>query len=106
MYQGNSCPHEVSKNFRGYHGGKKDQGLQALMNQKDNKGLGYTGIPPLTDTINMISGRMHVKGQSARGHKAYARQVMALNENRPLKQPVEEAEWENAPITFSSSSYK
>ncbi|GKV48231.1 hypothetical protein SLEP1_g55056 [Rubroshorea leprosula] len=45
-------------------------------------------------------------GQSARGCKAYARQVMTVNKNRPLKRPFEEAEWENALITFSSVDYK
>ncbi|GLT32394.1 hypothetical protein SLA2020_070650 [Shorea laevis] len=54
----------------------------------------------------MISGGMHSGGQSARGRKAYARQVMTVNKNRPLKRPFEEAEWENAPITFSSTDYK
>ncbi|GKV48579.1 hypothetical protein SLEP1_g55379 [Rubroshorea leprosula] len=39
-------------------------------------------------------------------HKAYARQVITINKNRPLKQPFEEAEWENAAITFSPADYK
>ncbi|GKV37979.1 hypothetical protein SLEP1_g45937 [Rubroshorea leprosula] len=45
-------------------------------------------------------------GQSARARKAYARQVMTVNKNRPLKRPFEEAEWENAAITFSPADYK
>ncbi|GKV15791.1 hypothetical protein SLEP1_g26542 [Rubroshorea leprosula] len=45
-------------------------------------------------------------GQSARCRKAYARQVMAVNKNKPLKRPFEEAEWENAPITFNPADYK
>ncbi|GKV51566.1 hypothetical protein SLEP1_g58208 [Rubroshorea leprosula] len=45
-------------------------------------------------------------GQSARARKAYARQVMTVNKNRPLKRPFEEAEWENTPITFSPTDYK
>ncbi|GKV13526.1 hypothetical protein SLEP1_g24525 [Rubroshorea leprosula] len=45
-------------------------------------------------------------GQSTRGRKAYARQVMTVNKNRPLKRPFKETEWENAPITFSSTDYK
>ncbi|GKV50360.1 hypothetical protein SLEP1_g57067 [Rubroshorea leprosula] len=49
---------------------------------------------------------VHSGGQSARGRKAYARQVMAVNKNRPLKRPFEEAEWENVPITFSLADYK
>ncbi|GKV24937.1 hypothetical protein SLEP1_g34474 [Rubroshorea leprosula] len=46
------------------------------------------------------------RGQSARGYKAYTRQVMTVNKNRPLKQPFEEVEWENVPITFSSANCK
>ncbi|GLU14291.1 hypothetical protein SLE2022_308690 [Rubroshorea leprosula] len=54
----------------------------------------------------MISGGMHSGGQSARGRKAYARQVMTVNKNRPLKRPLEEAKWENAPIAFNPADYK
>ncbi|GKV15560.1 hypothetical protein SLEP1_g26342 [Rubroshorea leprosula] len=46
------------------------------------------------------------RGQSTRGCKAYAHQVMTVNKNRPLKRPFEETEWENAPITFSPADYK
>ncbi|GKV47372.1 hypothetical protein SLEP1_g54277 [Rubroshorea leprosula] len=73
---------------------------------KDHKGVGYRGIPPPSSTINMISGGMHSGGQSARGRKTYARQVMTVDKNRPLKRPFEEAEWENTPITFSPADYK
>ncbi|GKV17007.1 hypothetical protein SLEP1_g27567 [Rubroshorea leprosula] len=31
---------------------------------------------------------------------------MPVDKNRPLKQPFEEAEWENRPITFSPTDYK
>ncbi|GKV32754.1 hypothetical protein SLEP1_g41336 [Rubroshorea leprosula] len=45
--------------------------------------------------------------QSQKDHRgAYARQVMVVNKNRPLKHPFEEAKWENAPITFSTVDYK
>ncbi|GKV50913.1 hypothetical protein SLEP1_g57592 [Rubroshorea leprosula] len=54
----------------------------------------------------MISGGVHSGGQSARARKAYGRQVMTVNKNRPLKRPFEEAEWENTPITFSPADYK
>ncbi|GKV26836.1 hypothetical protein SLEP1_g36061 [Rubroshorea leprosula] len=47
-----------------------------------------------------------IGGQSARGRKAYACQVMIVNKNKPLKRPFEEAKWENATITFSSADYK
>ncbi|GKU99761.1 hypothetical protein SLEP1_g12559 [Rubroshorea leprosula] len=73
---------------------------------QDVNGVGYAGIPSTSGTINMISGGIHSGGQSARGRKAYARQVMTVNKNRPLKRPFEEAEWENAPITFSPVDYK
>ncbi|GKV15551.1 hypothetical protein SLEP1_g26333 [Rubroshorea leprosula] len=65
-----------------------------------------TGAASSIGTINMISSGMHSRGQSARGRKAYTRQVMTVDKNRPLKQPFEEAEWENAPITFSPADYK
>ncbi|GKV42983.1 hypothetical protein SLEP1_g50332 [Rubroshorea leprosula] len=45
-------------------------------------------------------------GHTARARKAYARQVMTVNKNRPLKRPFEEAEWENVAITFSPVDYK
>ncbi|GKV19151.1 hypothetical protein SLEP1_g29444 [Rubroshorea leprosula] len=45
-------------------------------------------------------------GQSARARKAYARQVMTVNKNRPLKRPFEEADWENTAITFSPTDYQ
>ncbi|GKV15428.1 hypothetical protein SLEP1_g26224 [Rubroshorea leprosula] len=68
--------------------------------------LDKVGYPYPSGTINMIFGGMHLGGQSARGCKVYAHQVMAVNKNRPLKRPFEEAEWENAPITFSPADYK
>ncbi|GKV12387.1 hypothetical protein SLEP1_g23537 [Rubroshorea leprosula] len=49
---------------------------------------------------------VHFGGQSARARKAFARQVMTVNKNKPLKRPFEEAEWENMSITFSSADYK
>ncbi|GKU87084.1 hypothetical protein SLEP1_g1535 [Rubroshorea leprosula] len=88
-------------------GQRRGQGQRAAaQNQKDKKGVGYAGIPPPSGTINMISGGVHSGGQSARARKAYARQVMTVNKNRPLKRPFEEAEWENTPITFSPADYK
>lgn len=105
-YQGNTFP-KVSRSFWNHQGSRKGQGPRINdQNQKDNKGLGYVGIPPLVGTINMILGGMHVGGQNAHGHKAYARQVMTLNKNRPLKCPFEEAKWENTPIMFSLIDYK
>ncbi|GKV50035.1 hypothetical protein SLEP1_g56750 [Rubroshorea leprosula] len=93
--------------YRGRPFNRKGQGPRTTApNQKDRKGVGYAGIPPPSGTINMISGGVHSGGQSARGRKAYARQVMTVNKNRPLKRLFEEAEWENAPITFSPADYK
>ncbi|GKV36104.1 hypothetical protein SLEP1_g44272 [Rubroshorea leprosula] len=93
--------------YRGRPFNRRGQGSRTTApNQKDRKGVGYAGIPPPSGTINMISGGVHSGGQSARGRKAYARQVMTINKNRPLKRPFEEAEWENAPITFSPVDYK
>ncbi|GKU87474.1 hypothetical protein SLEP1_g1867 [Rubroshorea leprosula] len=93
--------------YRGRPFNKRGQGPRTTApNQKDRKGVGYAGIPPPSGTINMISGGVHSGGQSARARKAYARQVMTVNKNRPLKRPFEEAEWENTPITFSPTDYK
>ncbi|GKV49206.1 hypothetical protein SLEP1_g55969 [Rubroshorea leprosula] len=50
--------------------------------------------------------RIATQNQKDRKGKAYAWQVMTVNKNRPLKWPFEEAEWENAPITFNSADYK
>ncbi|GKV14897.1 hypothetical protein SLEP1_g25700 [Rubroshorea leprosula] len=66
----------------------------------------HTGAVNLIRTINMILSGIHSRGQSARGRKAYAHQVMTVNKNRPLKRPFKEAKWENAPITFSAADYK
>ncbi|GKV51993.1 hypothetical protein SLEP1_g58603 [Rubroshorea leprosula] len=85
----------------GYQLGQK----ASTQNQKDHERVGNGGIPSPSSTSNMISGDMHSGGQSARGRKAYARQVMTINKNRPLKRPFEEAEWENSPITFSPANY-
>ncbi|GKV23377.1 hypothetical protein SLEP1_g33112 [Rubroshorea leprosula] len=54
----------------------------------------------------MIFGGIHSRGQSAQGRKVYARQVMIVNKNGPLKRLFEEAKWENIPITFSLVDYK
>ncbi|GKU99519.1 hypothetical protein SLEP1_g12359 [Rubroshorea leprosula] len=88
-------------------GQRRGQGQRtAAYSQKDREGVSYDGIPQPPDTINMISRGIHSGGQSARGRKAYARQVMIVNKNRPLKRPFEEAEWVNAPITFNPADYK
>ncbi|GKV49226.1 hypothetical protein SLEP1_g55988 [Rubroshorea leprosula] len=106
-YQAGQYSSEPNRAYRGRPFNRRGQGQKAsTYNQKDHRGVGYSGIPPPSGTINMISGGMHAEGPSARGRKAYARQVMTVNKNRPLKRPFEEAEWENAPITFSPTDYK
>ncbi|GKV10023.1 hypothetical protein SLEP1_g21448 [Rubroshorea leprosula] len=106
-YQDNQYPSEQSRAYRGRPFNRRGQGPRTTApNQKDRKGVCYAGIPPPSGTINMISGGVHSGGQSARARKAYARQVMTVNKNRPLKRPFEEAEWENMPITFSPADYK
>ncbi|GKV45535.1 hypothetical protein SLEP1_g52605 [Rubroshorea leprosula] len=106
-YQDNQYPTEQNRVYRGRPFNRRGQGPRTTApNQKDRKGVGYAGIPPPSGTINMISGGVHSGGQSARARKAYARQVMTVNKNRPLKRPFEEAEWVNTPITFSPSDYK
>ncbi|GKV35525.1 hypothetical protein SLEP1_g43782 [Rubroshorea leprosula] len=107
VYQDNSYPSEQGRTYRGHPFNRRGQGQRAAAhNQNDKKGVGYAGIPPPSGTINMISGGVHSRGQSARARKAYARQVMTVNKNRPLKRLFEEAEWENILITFSSADYK
>ncbi|GKV01453.1 hypothetical protein SLEP1_g14004 [Rubroshorea leprosula] len=106
-YQDNQYSSEQSRAYRGRPFNRRGQGPRTTApNQKDRKGVGYAGIPPPYGTINMISGGVHSGGQSARARKAYARQVMTVNKNKPLKRPFEEAEWENTPITFSPADYK
>ncbi|GKU88075.1 hypothetical protein SLEP1_g2380 [Rubroshorea leprosula] len=107
MYQDNQYPSEQGRVYRGRKFNRRGQGQRpATHNQKDKRGVGCSAIPPPSGTINMISGGMHSGGQSARACKAYARQVMTVNKNRPLKRSFEEAEWENAAITFSPVDYK
>ncbi|GKV20500.1 hypothetical protein SLEP1_g30619 [Rubroshorea leprosula] len=107
VYQDNQYPFEQGREYRGRQFNRRGQGQRSTtQNQKDRKGVGYAGIPPPSGTINMISGGIHSGGQSAWGRKVYARQVMTINKNRPLKWPFKEAEWENPPITFSSIDYK
>ncbi|GKV31333.1 hypothetical protein SLEP1_g40029 [Rubroshorea leprosula] len=99
--------HFVQGACRGRQFNRRGQGQRtATQNQKDRKEVGYAGIRPPSGTINMISGGIHSGGQSARGRKAYAGQVMIINKNRPLKWPFEEAKWENAAIPFSPVEYK
>ncbi|GKV48039.1 hypothetical protein SLEP1_g54877 [Rubroshorea leprosula] len=107
MYQDNQYLSEQGRAYRGRQFNRRGQGQRpATQSQKDRRGVGCTTIPPSSGTINMISGGMHSGGQSARACKAYARQVMTVNKNRPLKRPFEEAEWEAAAITFSPADYK
>ncbi|GKU90472.1 hypothetical protein SLEP1_g4462 [Rubroshorea leprosula] len=107
LYQAGQYSSEPNKAYRGRPFNRRGQAQKgSTQNQKDHKGVGYSGIPPPSGTINMISSGMHSGGQRARGRKAYACQVMTVNKNRPLKLPFEEAEWENAPITFSLADYK
>ncbi|GKV17031.1 hypothetical protein SLEP1_g27587 [Rubroshorea leprosula] len=107
VYQDSQYPPYQGRAYRGRPFNRRGQVQRAAaQNQKDKKGVGYAGIPPPSGTINMISGGVHSGGQSARARKAYARQVMTVNKNRSLKQPFEEAEWENTPITFSPADYK
>ncbi|GKV51633.1 hypothetical protein SLEP1_g58269 [Rubroshorea leprosula] len=81
VYQDNQYPSEQGRAYRGCSFNRRGQGQRvAAQNQKDKKGVGYTGIPSPSGTINMIS--------------------------RPFKRPFEEAEWENTPITFSRADYK
>ncbi|GKV38404.1 hypothetical protein SLEP1_g46318 [Rubroshorea leprosula] len=106
-YQDSQYPSEQGRAYRGRPFNRRGQGPRTTaLNQKDRKGVGYAGIPPPSGTINMISGGVHSGGQSARARKAYARQVMTVNKNRPLKRQFEEAEWENTPITFNPADYK
>ncbi|GKU91872.1 hypothetical protein SLEP1_g5686 [Rubroshorea leprosula] len=105
-YQTVPYPFEPTKAYRGRPFNRRGQGQKTpTQNQRDHRGVGYGGIPPPSGTINMISGGIHAGGHSARARKAYARQVMTINKNRPLKRPFEEAEWENAAITFSPADY-
>ncbi|GKV18335.1 hypothetical protein SLEP1_g28734 [Rubroshorea leprosula] len=88
VYQDNQYPSEQGRAYRGRPFNRRGQGQRAAaQNQKDKKGVGYAGIPPPSGTINMISGGVHSRGQSARARKAYARQLMTVNKNRPLKRP-------------------
>ncbi|GKV06935.1 hypothetical protein SLEP1_g18752 [Rubroshorea leprosula] len=106
-YQGSQYSSEPSRAYTGRPFNRQGQGQKtSTQNQNNHRGVGYNGIPPPSGTINMISSGMHLGGQSARGHKAYAGQLMTVNKNRPLKRPFEEAEWENALITFSPTDYK
>ncbi|GKV41017.1 hypothetical protein SLEP1_g48598 [Rubroshorea leprosula] len=106
-YQTAPYSFEPNRAYRGRPFNRRGQGQKApAQNQKDHRGVRYGGIPPPSGTINMISGGIHSGGQSARARKAYARQVMTVNKNRPLKRSFEEAEWENAAITFSPADYR
>ncbi|GKV11870.1 hypothetical protein SLEP1_g23088 [Rubroshorea leprosula] len=84
-YQASQYSSEPTRAYRGRPFNKREQGQKAsTQNQKDHRGVGYSGIPPPSGTINMISGGMHAGGPNARGRKTYACQ----------------------PITFSPTDYK
>ncbi|GLT82898.1 hypothetical protein SLE2022_012270 [Rubroshorea leprosula] len=72
-YQDNQYPSEQGRAYRGRPFNRRGQGPRTTAsNQKDRKGVGYAGIPPPSGTINMISGGVHLGGQSAQSRKAYA----------------------------------
>ncbi|GKV12598.1 hypothetical protein SLEP1_g23719 [Rubroshorea leprosula] len=81
IYQDNPYPSEQGRAYRGRPFNKRDRGRGLLSRTKKIR-------------------------KGARARKAYVRQVMTVNKNRPLKRPFEEAEWENTPITFSPADYK
>ncbi|GKV02804.1 hypothetical protein SLEP1_g15195 [Rubroshorea leprosula] len=67
-------------------------------------GVGYQQtpppLPPPARIIHMITGGLEAGGLSSKQRKLYVREVK--HQNRAQKRKIDDAEWKNQPITFTS----
>ncbi|GKV49566.1 hypothetical protein SLEP1_g56308 [Rubroshorea leprosula] len=78
---------------------------QGVRNPPNRQGVGYQQAPPLlpppTRIIHMITGGLEAGGLSSKQRKLYVREVK--HKNRVQKRKIDDAEWKNQPITFTSA---
>ncbi|GKV11297.1 hypothetical protein SLEP1_g22562 [Rubroshorea leprosula] len=78
---------------------------QGVRNPPNRQGVGYQQapppLPPPARIIHMITGGLEVGGLSSKQRKLYVREVK--HQNRAQKRKIDDAEWKNQPITFTSA---
>ncbi|GLU17503.1 hypothetical protein SLE2022_338670 [Rubroshorea leprosula] len=78
---------------------------QGARNPPNRQGVGYQQtpppLPPPARIIHMITGGLEAGGLSSKQRKLYVREVK--HQNRAQKRKIDDAEWKNQPITFTSA---
>ncbi|GKU89055.1 hypothetical protein SLEP1_g3247 [Rubroshorea leprosula] len=78
---------------------------QGVCNPPNRQGVGYQQapppLPPPARIIHMITGGLEAGGLSSKQRKLYVREVK--HQNRAQKRKIDDAEWKNQPITFTSA---
>ncbi|GKV51647.1 hypothetical protein SLEP1_g58282 [Rubroshorea leprosula] len=78
---------------------------QGSRNPPNRQGVGYQQnpppLPPPARIIHMITGGLEAGGLSSKQRKLYVREVK--HQNRAQKRKIDDAEWKNQPITFTSA---
>ncbi|GKV21383.1 hypothetical protein SLEP1_g31367 [Rubroshorea leprosula] len=78
---------------------------QGVRNPPNRQGVGYqqtpSPLPPPARIIHMITGGLKAGGLSSKQRKLYVREVK--HQNRAQKRKIDDAEWKNQPITFTST---
>ncbi|GKV11214.1 hypothetical protein SLEP1_g22485 [Rubroshorea leprosula] len=78
---------------------------QGARNPPNRQGVGYQQtpppLPPPARIIHMITRGLEAGGLSSKQRKLYVREVK--HQNRAQKRKIDDAEWKNQPITFTSA---
>ncbi|GKV44734.1 hypothetical protein SLEP1_g51893 [Rubroshorea leprosula] len=78
---------------------------QGVRNPPNRQGVGYQQalplLPPPARIIHMITGGLEAGGLSSKQRKLYVREVK--HQNRAQKRKINDAEWKNQLITFTSA---
>ncbi|GKV06276.1 hypothetical protein SLEP1_g18175 [Rubroshorea leprosula] len=78
---------------------------QGVRNPPNRQGVGYQQapppLPPPARIIHMITGGLEAGGLSSKQRKLYVREIK--HQNRVQKRKIDDAEWKNQPITFTSA---
>ncbi|GKU96605.1 hypothetical protein SLEP1_g9822 [Rubroshorea leprosula] len=78
---------------------------QGARNPPNRQGVGYQQtplpLPPPARIIHMITGGLEAGGLSSKQRKLYVKEVK--HQNRAQKRKIDDAEWKNQPITFTSA---
>ncbi|GKV42199.1 hypothetical protein SLEP1_g49636 [Rubroshorea leprosula] len=78
---------------------------QGVRNPPNTQGVGYQQapppLPPPVRIIHMITGGLEAGGLSSKQRKLYVREIK--HQNRAQKRKIDDVEWKNQPITFTSA---